>query len=110
MSTTNGDREVYLAFLRKTEQRKEPSFRPSWMPADAPGNDTGFRIVVIACAIVLAGAIAAGIWQHEQVKPWAVQVAEECERSGKVPHVERGADGRVLGVRCDKRPEDIDSQ
>lgn len=97
--TTNGDREVYLAFLRKTEERKEPSWLRRERRWPYPWE---FAALVIGAALLCA-AIAFGVWDSITEPTWAQKVFVECRAQGKVPHVERAVDGKVLAVRCDVR-------
>lgn len=100
--STNAERiEAYERFKRKHPAGENLRVdEPSWVQHQYDNAAVASLVIWLAVAVI-AGVCAYGVWQHAQDKPWAVQVAEECEAQGKVPHVERGAAGKVLGVRCD---------
>ena len=92
---TNAERiEAYERFKRKHPHGAK-------LRVDSQGADIS-RLLMILAAIVLAVVIGYGVVAHVTAeKPWAVQVIEECEAQGKMPHPGRGAHGEILTVRCD---------
>jgi hypothetical protein len=69
------------------------------------------RLLLVLAALGVAALIAFGVWQRVQENAWRMRDAEytrglaaECEASGKTPHVERDAGGRILGIRCEPKP------
>lgn len=93
--TTNGERVVAYDRFR----RKHPP--GTNLHVDTQGADIS-RLLVTLAAIALSALIGYGVVAHVTAeKPWAVQVIEECEAAGKIPHPERDAQGKILTVRCD---------
>lgn len=81
---------------------------PTWMhqPTEAERLDASLyrmsRFCLYAGVSAVIGIALYGIYEHTHPLPTWVDVVRECEaETNGVAHVDRDAQGEVIGVRCD---------